>query len=452
MRTIVFAFILACSLFLVPFRVGAADLTFWTTEIHEDRLQVINFLVRSFMAMQDEVSVEVVSINENELVQRMREAEKSGDAPHLVGTGSELLVALSELGCLDQESAGRVINSVGRKKFYPGVLDQLSAPNGGWYGVPFHGWVQGIWYRADWFEEAGLEPPSDWKSILAAARHFSDPSSGRYGILVGTADDHYADQVFTQIAMSNGASMFSADGRLVFDSPAMVEALEFYASLAGCSPNGSQTWRARDYFLQGKMAMMFYSTFIMDDLALERVAQNSLTDENFENLDGAPFDPDLVRNVRMAPVIRHKGSASYGMINGFGVRKGMDEEQREGAERFLAFLFQPPQYVMWLHMAPGGMLPVLQDVGQSNKFLLDPSGIFRRYGRFKVVEIIEGLSSVGSFGVVEGRRQPASSVVYAQGVIPRMIRRTVFDGMSPAESVQRAAGEIEAIAESTETQ
>jgi len=430
-----------------PAPARSVELVFWTTEFYEERLVVIDFLCKAFGVMQDDVTVKVVSVDENELFGRMRQAVAAGDAPHLVGAGSDFLVALSGTGYLDMEAASRIVRRIGVDRFYSGALSMLAEPGGGrWYGVPFHGWVQGIWYRADWFEEAGLAPPETWVDILAAARRFTDPAKGRYGIVFGTGYDYFTTQVFTQMAASNGAAMFGEDGRVVFDNPAMVETLKFYAELARYSPPGSQTWRARDYFLQGKLAMLFYSTFIMDDLALERVAADSLTGGNFADLDGADFDPNLVRNVRMVPFIRRDSRAGYGLISGFGVRGGLEPQERKAVDAFLDFLYEPARYVTWLHMAPGGMLPVLRDVAESDLFLADPSGIFRRYGRHKIRKIIDGLNAIRTFGIVNGKRQPAASLVYARDIIPRMIDRTLFKGVSASESVRATAEEIRAMA------
>ena len=128
--------------------------------------------------------------------------------------------------------------------------------------------MQGIWYRTDWFEEAGLAPPSTWETIEKAAEHFYDINNNQYGILVGTTEENYMEQCFTQIAISNNARIFDKNGNIVFNSPEMREAVEYYTNLAKFNPPGPQTWRARDYYLQGKMAMFFYSTYIMDDLAI----------------------------------------------------------------------------------------------------------------------------------------------------------------------------------------
>ena len=69
---------------------------------------------------------------------------------------------------------------------------------------------------------------------------------------MGTKAEAYAEQCFTQFAMSNGAGLFDKDGNLVFNSPEMKEAIDFYAELAKYNPPGPQTWRARDYYLRAK--------------------------------------------------------------------------------------------------------------------------------------------------------------------------------------------------------
>lgn len=437
----------ACLVLLASTPVRAVELVFWTTEIHQDRLVVIEFLAKTFGVLQDDVTVKVVSVNENEVLDRLNGDLPDSERPHLVSTGSELLVAMARTGGLDTKVPSRFIREIGVDRFYRGALRQLELPGGGqWYGVPFHGWIQGIWYRADWFASAGLKPPATWDAILAAAERFTDPVKGRYGILVGTGEDHFTTQVFTQIAMSNSAAMFSPGGKVVFDSPETVEALKFYARLAKFGPPGPQTWRARDYFMQGRLAMLFYSTFIMDDLALEQVAADSLTAEHFPDLDGAEFDPTLVENIGMIPFVSRSSKAGYGMINGFGICQRLTPEEQAAVLKFLAFLFSPEPYVDWLHMAPGGMLPVLRDVADSDRFMADPPGLFRRYGRETIRRIINGLADVKSFGLVEGRRQAAASLVYAQGVIPRMVQRTVFGNVPAEESVRLATEEIRAIA------
>ncbi|GKT31377.1 extracellular solute-binding protein, partial [Aduncisulcus paluster] len=106
----------------------------------------------------------------------------------------------------------------------------------------------------------------------------------------GTRNDSYAEQVFTHLALSAGASEFNKDGEVVFNSPNTVRTLGFYKELSHYTPPGPQWWRGRDFYMQGRLAMMFYSTFIMDDLAIPSIAANSLGPNHFKELDGTNYD------------------------------------------------------------------------------------------------------------------------------------------------------------------
>lgn len=424
----------------------AAEVTFWTSETPPERVAVITYLANVFMALHPDINVRVVSIDENDLLQQAIARQGTPQAPTLVNTGGELIAALGEKHLLDTRAATTFVESIGKKRFFKGALEFLAMPKAGYYGVPHHGWVQCIWYRADWFEKAGLAPPTTWKNILKAATHFNNPEKGIYGILVGTKADMYAEQVFTQIALSNNATMFTPDGRLAFNSPRMVEALDFYLQLAENTPPGPQTWRGRDFYIQGRLAMLFYSTFIMDDLALSSAAADSLGTTNFKNLTGARFDPFLAGNTQMTPTIHRQSTSGYGTINGFALFRIADSKTRKATIEFLSFLYQPGPYTEWLHMAPGGMMPVLRGMAENEPFIRDPQGVFRRYGRPKIRRILSGLDSVRSFGLVKGHRNPLASIIYAERIIPQMIVKAKNREMTPEQAVAWAEQEMRRVA------
>jgi len=368
----------------------------------------------------------------------------SGSLPALIEGSADMHVSFGAEGVVDTAASTALIEKIGKSAFYEGPLKMLeSAVGGTYYGVPYHGWIQGIWYRADWFEAAGLEPPDTWENILKAARYFYKPNENQYGILVGTKAETYAEQCFTPFAMSNNAGLFDKEGNLIFNSPEMKEAVEFYAELAKYNPPGPQTWRARDYYLQGKMAMFFYSTYIMDDLALAEVAQGSLTNENFENLKGASFDPDLVKNTRMAPVVSRKSDAGYGTVVALSFLNQEDKAVTSAASRFVEYLYTQNAYITWLHMAPGGMNPMLRGIAENPRFQNDPNGIFKNYGPEKMAEIIDGLNNIESFGIVEGNVIEEASSVTAQQIIPKMIYSITQEGANVDNAMEKAEMEME---------
>jgi len=422
------------------------EIEFWTAQTQSDRMATIQVLIDTFQVLNPNITIKLIPVDENDLPTQLNTAAAAGTLPALIECGTENAVAFGSEGLLNAEAATSVINEIGVDKFYAGTLKlNESNKDGLYYGAPYHGWVQGIWYRADWFEEAGLAAPNTWESILEAAEYFYNPAENQYGILVGTKAEAYAEQCFTQFAMSNGAGLFDKEGELIFNSPQMKEAVEYYAELAKYNPPGPQTWRARDYYMQGKMAMFFYSTYIMDDLAIAEVAAGSLTNENFTELAGGSFDPDLVENTRMASTITNTEDAGFGVVVSLSIPDNGDEAKTMAAQKFLRYLYTPNAYITYLHMAPGGMNPVLKDIATNERFQADPKGIFTHYGKEKMAEIIEGLDNIETFSIVDGSRIPAASVIFSKQIIPQMIYKITQEGMDVQAAIDWAEAEMKKV-------
>ncbi len=419
---------------------------FWTTETQSDRMATIQVLIDTFSALNPEITINLIPVDENSLSTQAQTAAVAGTLPAIFEGPAETAVSFGTQGVIDLDATNALLSKIGKDRFYSGPLNVLqTADMSGYYALPYHGWIQGIWYRADWFEEAGLEPPNTWENVLKAARYFYDPANNQYGILVGTQPEAYAEQCFTPIAMSNNAALFDGDKNLVFNSPEMKEAVSFYAELAKYNPPGPQTWRARDYYLQGKMAMFFYSTYIMDDLALAEVAAGSLTGDNFGELGGSDFDPDLVKNTRLAPIMTNRSAAGYGTVVALGLFNQSTAAESAAAQKFLQYLYTQNAYITFLHMAPGGMNPMLKEIASNARFQNDPNGIFKNYGAAKMAEIIDGLENVRTFSIVDGTRIEAASEITAQQIIPQMIYRITQEGMSVDAGMAWAEKEMKKI-------
>lgn len=430
----------------VPVMASAAEIEFWTTETQSDRVKTIQLLIDTFEALNPDTTVKLVPVEDNDTAARMAAASAAGTLPNIVITESDLVISFGQEGLLDTKRTTELVTEIGAERFQTGALRMLSASTANsYYAIPHSGWILGLWYRTDWFEAAGLEPPTTWDRIAKAAEYFYKPDQNRYGILIGTDKQIYTEQVFTQFALSNGVTEFDNSGQINFNSPATVETLSFYSNLAKFGPAGPQYWRARDYYLQGRLAMFFYSTFIMDDLALAEEATASLTSENFSDLKGASFDPNLVSNTGVVTTLRNTTDASSGSIQALGILNSSDQEKAEATSEFVKFLFDPSSYITWLHMSSGGFFPTLRDVATSEDYLNDPKGLFERYGKEKVQQLLAGFESLKSFAVGDGRSFPEASVIYAKGIIPRMVYSTIFEGKSPADAVAAAEGEMRAV-------
>lgn len=426
--------------------VNATTVEYWTVQTQSDRIQTIQIMADVFAALNPGIDVKVIAVDENDMPKQIAAAAAANTLPDMIEVGSDLSLAFAEEGIIDTKSSTEVIQKLGKDRFYSGALKLVeSAELNEYVSVPYSGWVQGIWYRADWFKEAGLAPPTTWESIEAAAKYFYKPTENQYGILIGTKADNYAEQCYTQFALSNDAGQFNKDGELVFNSKAQKEVLDFYKNLSQYNPPGPQSWRARDYYLQGKLAMFFYSSYILDDIALAEAAASSLSSENFKDLKGAAFDPDLAKNTRLATTITKTSPSSFGTLVGLSVMKNDNKEEVEATKAFIEYMNEKDQVVAYSHMAVGGHLPMLRDIAETDEFLNDPKGIFAQYGKESIKEIVAGFDSIRNFSVVEGKTFPKSGEIFAKQIIPRMIYRATIEDESTQTSLDWAEKQMQQI-------
>jgi len=424
---------------------GAADIELWTTEVEPSRRRAIEYLMNGFSVLADSVRVRVVAMEENTLVARVIEAAAAGNLPAVIDADSNLLAMLADHDLLDADAAGGIVGETGPPRFFRGPARTFSTADGsGYYAVPFHGWIQAIWYRSDWFKEAGLPPPDDWQSILGAARHFTDPVAGRYGILIGTDMDLYAQQVFTQLARSNGVTALDRIDGPAFSSDAMIETLEFYGKLAEFAPPGPRTWRSRDLYFEGRLAMIFYSTFFMGNLVLPPETRSPA--KTADKPTGEAADrrvANLFAKTEMVPVISNRAQGTYVTINGLALTRQRDPAAAAAAKTLVRLLLQPDAYVEWLHMAPGGMLPILRDTVETEPFFRDAKGVFRRLGWNRIRSLVETFDNVDTQDSVDPASILERARISQNKIVPRMIQRAVFGGSPAAEAAAWARAEVE---------
>src|SRR3712207_1070498 len=168
---------------------------------------------------------------------------------------------------LDTDAIAEVIDSLGEDTFSETALE-LTRDGDTPISVPSESWTQLLVYRKDLFEQAGLEEPSSYDAILAAAEELDSPDLAGF-VGANIAGDAFTEQTFEHIALGNGCELVDDAGEVTLDSDACVEAFDFYGQLQqNYSVSGGQdvdTTRA-SYFA-GQAAMIIWSTFILDEMA-----------------------------------------------------------------------------------------------------------------------------------------------------------------------------------------
>ena len=104
---------------------SAATIEFWTTETQSDRMKTIQLLMDTFEALNSDVSVRLVPIEENDMPSQMAAASAAGNLPGLIEGSSELMLAFGEESILDIKSTSEMVRKIGKDRFYQGPLKMV---------------------------------------------------------------------------------------------------------------------------------------------------------------------------------------------------------------------------------------------------------------------------------------------------------------------------------------
>jgi multiple sugar transport system substrate-binding protein len=410
---------------------------FWTTDNEEDRVNVYEDVAARFMEENPDIDLRIVPIEEAGVSQRVATALAANRLPDIVRMGIERVATFAADGILDEDAAEAVIASVGEDDFRAGPLVMVTNPaTGKRAAVPYDGWIQAIWYRQDVFDSEGLNAPISWDDIAAACDALPGAGNLLYGLTLGTdPGQNYPHQVFEQFAMSNNAWPFDENGNVSMNTPEMIEALQFYTDLQHCALPGPQYWRgAREAYELDQSGMLFYSTYIMDDLVdgsgLEAGGNVDIT------IDDLPGNTGFASQME-GP----NGSASYGQLVTLGIMQGADPAAQKVVEYFLT-----EGYIDVLALAPFGKVPVTQSAVDGWKEL---SPYFANYSDETLDQIANGFESMQRWLFrpdYDATQRAVIGDIEGRLLIPQAISNIALEGiMTPETAAEWLQEQVEVL-------
>jgi multiple sugar transport system substrate-binding protein len=410
-----------------------AQLQFWTTEEQPERLAKQEEMAAAFEA-ETGTAVEVIPVTESELGTRATAAFAAGDLPDVIYTPLNNVLPWAEAGILDTFAGTDVVNELGVDTFAPGAL-AMADFEGDIAAVPVDGWTQMIVYRADLFEEAGLEAPTTFDNIRAAIDALHNPPE-MYGFVAATkVDEAYMGQMLEHVLLANGVNPVAADGTAMFDPAPTIEVLVFYKALAEASPPGDLFWQqSRELYLAGDAAMIIWSPFILDELAglRDSVPVTYADDPTSDALAG------VTGIVTTLAGPSHPDGAAWADIRYFGITT---DAEADAAVDFVLYSMDEG-YTATLSIAPEGKFPVRRGTADDPDAFVEawadlPVGVDRQaplgdlYPADVIQEIVAGLETADRWGVEENQLALASKILNSQ-VMNRLVREYI-DGERSAE-------------------
>jgi len=147
--------------------------------------------------------------------------------------------------------------------FFPNVMEQTrSKPGQPFLYLPQTSIPYFLYYRADWFKEAGVPLPETYDQMISAAKALTK-APDRYGFAM-RGQTASAIQVIFPIWASAGVKFATPDGTVDFDSPAAIEVTDKWLGMAlrdhSAQPTASTDGYRELYALmeKGRCGMWFY--------------------------------------------------------------------------------------------------------------------------------------------------------------------------------------------------
>jgi multiple sugar transport system substrate-binding protein len=241
---------------------AASAINYWHHFASQSEMAGLLQIINLFAASQGDVTVTQEGIPQTEYMAKLSSAVLAGGRPD---TGMVVAEKFADLHAM-----GALIDISDRVKAWSG---KATLPDNRWTGlsdggaifaVPAYAIVDWMYYRADYFAEAGLSgPPATLDEFLTACRKLTNPAKGRYAF--GMRGGAGANKYVVDILEAFGSPIVK-DGKAALDRPAAIEAITFYANLflkeKVCPPSApNDSYRQiMEGFRTGQTAMVWHHT------------------------------------------------------------------------------------------------------------------------------------------------------------------------------------------------
>lgn len=402
---------------------AGGEITVWHMESVPHRVEAWNALAEEYNATDPEYPVTIQVQEWDSVYQSIAAAAQSGTQPDVLFAIPDFATYVRNLGLGQPVTA--TVESLDADY---GFISAATAPytdGGDVWAVPLYGMVQVLWYRQDLFDEAGLQAPSTWNELLAAAEALTEGNVS--GIALPAGRNLASDQVlYSFMATGGAANWFTEDGAIAFDTPEAADALAIYNDLLEFSPqdSASYAWGEPQAALNSGSAAM----------AIEK-GQYLAPWEDESGLDPSQLGcaPIPVKDDGGQP-----GSIYYS--NGAMVL-AEDDGRQQGAADFLSWLMLPENYGAFLEAEPGLFLPVTSDEAQTESW--HASEIVTTYA--DCVEVMLEQSETGElFGFVDGQYIERIGDISGQNILAQAVQEMYVNGMSPEDAAAWAQSAMEA--------
>jgi len=196
------------------------QLTLWDVIVRTPHPEARDMVIAAFLEENPHVSMEVSTLT-GDINQVILTAAAGNTLPDVVfvwGPGD--VITWGQMGII--APVDNIVDYFGRDWWLSQRQLEMYQMDGHTWGVPIVSFPIVFWYRADWFNEAGLAVPTTWDEWYNAAVALTDRDANRFGSVFGIAEGW----PWHDLRGSNADYWWDRDGNITIDSRS-VETLDF---------------------------------------------------------------------------------------------------------------------------------------------------------------------------------------------------------------------------------
>lgn len=322
--------------------------TFLDPEADNGRSQALKQIIQTFEEENPGIRIVVETQDWEQMTPKFFAAHAAGNAPDIIWCIMDEMGAALDLNALEplenlflKDWTEEEIADIDDSFFQFGVRD------GKHYQITHSRNYMAMYYRADLFEEKGLEVPKTWDEFIEVCQALTevDPETGiqRYGFGQAFNVDKVDPQIMTSLLLDEQGNLFTDEGKADWANAAGEKALQFQLDCItkyGITPEAAVNLTGEELFTEfaaGKYAIITGGAVRVPTVRAD-----------------VPFDPSAVQ-LMLYPSTDGQGNAPS-TINGWCVGVWSGSQVKEAAGKFVEALMSPEADELWVTL--GGQLAI----------------------------------------------------------------------------------------------
>ena len=397
------------------------EITFWHSFTQGPRMEKIQAAANAFMELHPKVKINIETFSWADFYTKWTTGLASGNVPDISSTVASQLVEMIDADAVLPVDG--LIDNIGRDRFLPNALREMTAADGSCYGVPLYMNTEVMWYRKDLLEKYDLEVPTTWEEMYEAAKIITEGENGEaFGAAMpmGT-NDMLATRWLHLYVRSAGETLITEDGKADLTSPTAIDGIKYWVKVFNdCSPSDAMNYNTLDeatLYYQGKLCFDFNTGFQIGGVEANR--------------------PDLMDQIDCAPIPRvNSGDPEVGCeTNTTPLVIWKNSKHPEICEKFIKFFYEEDRYVDFLLSVPVGMMSGLKGVTESEIYQANETVQKFQHADKVLNQMLSGSTSIG----MEYGPRAEAGLLTSQRVIEKMFQDIIINGTD----VEKAAASAE---------